>query len=193
MELALSQDAPETRSFALPPPKADPARKVAAQRERVRRVVTADTKRWTFAPADLASEAQQALATRLGAPSVETSDTTTERFVHQQVRDKIRGYAAQDKASARTAEGIFGVGDVLHKLAGCNLLCFYCREPVRLLYEYAHDPKQWTADRVDNTRGHTRDNFEIACLSCNIRRRVMRVERYVLTKALRNLTKTGIA
>jgi hypothetical protein len=68
--------------------------------------------------------------------------------------------------------------------------CYYCKESVVLLYEYVRDPKQWTLERIDNSRGHNKDNVEIACLQCNLRRRCMYHERYLFTKQM-NIVKRG--
>ena len=57
------------------------------------------------------------------------------------------------------------------------------------MYEYVREPKQWTLERMNNSFGHNRDNVVIACLSCNIRRRTMASERYVLTKELGKIVK----
>ena len=64
------------------------------------------------------------------------------------------------------------------------MICFYCKEPTNILYEYVREPKQWTIERLDNTYGHNCDNIVIACLSCNLRRRTTHFERYLSTKRI---------
>ena len=66
-----------------------------------------------------------------------------------------------------------------------NLNCFYCLEPVYIWYEIAREPKQWTVERIDNKFGHNIGNIEIACLSCNLKRRCMYHERYIFTKQIK--------
>ncbi len=44
-------------------------------------------------------------------------------------------------------------------------------------------------ERIDNKIGHAIDNVEIACLSCNLRRRTMHHERYLLTKNIQTVIK----
>jgi hypothetical protein len=73
---------------------------------------------------------------------------------------------------------------VIQLLLTSQLRCFYCREDVLLLYEIVRDPKQWTLERVYNTKGHNKDNVEICCLSCNIKRRTMYHEKYKFTKQI---------
>lgn len=101
----------------------------------------------------------------------------------RQIRIKQAGYRCQD-----THKDLFDPSRfvdaryILELLQAANNTCFYCREPVLLFYEYRRDPKQWTLERIDNAFGHNRGNVEIACLSCNVRRRTMYHERYIATK-----------
>jgi hypothetical protein len=48
---------------------------------------------------------------------------------------------------------------------------------------------QWTLERIDNDLGHNKNNVEIACLNCNLRRRTMYHERYLFTKELNIIKK----
>jgi hypothetical protein len=73
---------------------------------------------------------------------------------------------------------------VVSLLVQKDLRCYYCKESVYLFYNYVRENKQWTLDRMDNDKGHNKDNVEIACLHCNLRRRTMYHERYVFTKQL---------
>jgi hypothetical protein len=73
---------------------------------------------------------------------------------------------------------------VIKLLCEKELKCFYCREPVYLFYNFVRENKQWTLERIDNSAGHNRDNVEVACLLCNLRRRTMYHERYVFTKQM---------
>ena len=72
---------------------------------------------------------------------------------------------------------------VISKLIECPT-CYYCKDNVQLIYEFVREPKQWTLDRIDNSHGHNRNNVEISCLRCNLRRRIMHHERFVFTKQL---------
>ena len=55
---------------------------------------------------------------------------------------------------------------------------------MKVLYEESRDPKQWTLERIDNSEGHNENNIEVACLTCNVRRRTMYHEKYRFTKQL---------
>jgi len=107
-------------------------------------------------------------------------------FLREQIRQKIYNYHAQDmKKELYNVENFITLEYILQKLKDCNLDCYYCREPVYIWYEIAREPKQWTVERIDNTIGHDIGNIEIACLSCNLKRRCMYHERYVFTKQMR--------
>ena len=43
---------------------------------------------------------------------------------------------------------------------------------------------QWTLDRIDNERPHTKDNILISCLECNLKRRRMDKDKFEFTKKL---------
>jgi hypothetical protein len=113
--------------------------------------------------------------------SQETS--TTENLIIQLINRKIYSYKFQDlEKNKYNDQETIDLKTVIQKLIKCNMKCFYCLEPVQLLYEYVREPKQWTVERIDNALGHNKDNTEIACLSCNLRRRTMFHERYIFTK-----------
>jgi hypothetical protein len=148
------------------------------------RIITQD-KRWTFLPEDLTPTAQLDLAKML------LLDDAVNVIAMRMLSDKLRGYRAQDTHKELYSESEFiPMRTLIDVLVRCNLTCFYCKEPVKLLYEAVRDPKQWTLERIDNTRGHNSDNVEIACLTCNLRRRTMYHERYVLTKQMCQVVKS---
>ena len=99
---------------------------------------------------------------------------------------KLHSYKTQDQKNEILDEEQFvDIDFVLDLLKKSNMQCFYCRELVQLLYKHVREPKQWTLDRINNDMGHNRGNVEIACLSCNLRRRCIYHERYVFTKQMK--------
>jgi hypothetical protein len=105
--------------------------------------------------------------------------------IHRQINYKIHSYRSQDLKKSLYDESKFvDYTYVMELLREKKLLCFYCRESVSLMYETVREGKQWTLDRKDNSFGHNRGNVEIACLTCNLRRRTMYHERYVFTKQM---------
>jgi hypothetical protein len=106
-------------------------------------------------------------------------------ILFREIRRKIEGYRCQDLEKSKYNDLEFIVfKDVVQKLIQCKMICFYCQEKVKLLYLQVRDPKQWTLERIDNQVGHNRTNVEIACLSCNVRRRTMYHEKFRFTKQL---------
>lgn len=99
---------------------------------------------------------------------------------------KLHSYKTQDQKNAILDMASFVDLDfVMDLLKQSNMQCFYCRERVQLLYKHVREPKQWTLERINNDIGHNRGNVEIACLSCNLRRRCMHHERFIFTKQMK--------
>ena len=169
----------ETKHIVLPQPKESKESKKIKPKEIKKRKVT-ETDKWTFNECDLT----QSIAL--------ISDPSKTPFIYQQIKNKIHSYRSQDiEKNILDEENLADLSGVILKLAEADYTCYYCKEPVQLLYENVREPKQWTLERIDNKRGHVLDNVEIACLSCNLRRRTMRVERYIMTKNIRTVVKTG--
>lgn len=105
------------------------------------------------------------------------------KWVLCQLEQKMDGYIRQDKEKAEKAEkrdqrkNTFVIHEritlyeALKKLQQEDYRCHYCRDLVRVIYQITRDKDQWTLDRIDNERGHDKDNLVVACYSCNIRRR----------------------
>ena len=113
------------------------------------------------------------------------TDASVATLVQHHLTLKWRGYRQQDHE-----KGLYDplqfvqIADMHQLLCDCRTLCFYCRQPMKVLYEQVRDPRQWTLERIDNSMGHNRGNVQIACLQCNVRRRTMYHERYLETKRL---------
>jgi hypothetical protein len=103
----------------------------------------------------------------------------------QQIQAKICGYKSQDQTKElyepdKIADLQYTIGLLLQ----CALTCYYCKESVKVIYQHVREPTQWSLERISNDFGHNKGNVEIACLSCNLRRRTMYHERFVFTKQL---------
>ena len=165
---------------------------VKTGKDKVKRIIT-DTKKWTN---NIKKEfLEQPLNQRKIIEDMYNNcinDSTQEhaKIITQQIHQKINGYRAQDIEKQKyESDKIVDSETILEKLHNCNVICYYCKDPVLVLYEYVREPKQWTVERIDNAFGHNKDNIEIACLRCNLRRRIMSQERYVLTKQMSIITK----
>jgi len=119
-------------------------------------------------------------------------DLISSELVTQQIRTKISGYRSQDCEKGLFCENEFVcLQDVLDLIISSQAKCYYCQEPTMILYEFVREPKQWTLERLDNKYGHNRNNVVLACLRCNLRRRCMQSERYLKTKQMSVIVKTG--
>lgn len=112
--------------------------------------------------------------------------TVCANILRSHLKTKQSGYRSQD-----TIKGLYDqdrfvqVCDIVDLLVDSGLSCFYCKKWATLFYENVRDPRQWSLERISNDEGHNRGNLVIACLDCNMRRRTMYQERYIITKQLR--------
>jgi len=146
-----------------------------------KRVVT-EKKSWKIADHELCSEWQFQY---IKSGDIDLS-SNFEQLLHSQIQQKLSGYKYQDlENELYCPEKMIDKPFVLDLFLRCQGKCFYCKEPVLFVYEFVREPKQWTIERIDNSMGHIKDNVELACLSCNLRRRTMYHERFVFTKQLK--------
>jgi len=149
-----------------------------------KRVIT-ETKKWDFTEEELAPPYQWSCTEAIKTNSITTENVEHCNMVLRQIHYKMKGYQAQDIEKGFFLESEFvDVPYIIDLLYESRHLCFYCREPVKVLYEIVREPKQWSLDRLDNSIGHNKQNLVIACLQCNLRRKTMHHERYVFTKQL---------
>jgi len=104
-------------------------------------------------------------------------------LIEKQMKKKLASYKQQDIIKKRHNNDTFiTFTEIVDLIDKSNLLCPYCNENVYILYEYAHDKKQWTLDRIDNDIGHSSTNVVISCLDCNLKRRRIKKDAFVFTK-----------
>jgi len=102
------------------------------------------------------------------------SETREQCNILQQLRIKRHSYKYQDeKKGIYDQEKFVQLKDILAALKDSRLKCYYCGEPVNLLYDNVREREQWTLDRINNAYGHNRDNIVVSCLECNLHRRSM--------------------
>jgi hypothetical protein len=164
------------------------------------------TKKWDFPISELTLEYQLLLLNKcfltdyasspptdsVNPPITDSSDNISRvRVLEQLIHSKWYGYRSQDiEKQILHPDKLVSERDIANTLIDSRLLCFYCRKPVQLFYEFVRESNQWTLDRIDNTYGHNHDNVVVACLGCNLRRKTMYYERFVMTKQM-TITKTG--
>jgi hypothetical protein len=103
-----------------------------------------------------------------------------------ELHNKIQGYKYQDMNNdIFNADTLINMEDLLEKLLGSKLKCYYCNKPISVLYKNVREPLQWTLDRIDNDLSHTKENTCVACLKCNLQRRLMDAKKFTFTKQLK--------
>jgi len=118
------------------------------------------------------------------------ADFPLKSLLESELNKKIQGYKAQDmKKDMYDGNALITFIDTLEKLIASKLRCYYCKREVVILYKNVREPMQWTLDRIDNNQGHSKVNTVIACLKCNLQRRVTDMEKFTFTKHLK-ITKT---
>jgi hypothetical protein len=148
-----------------------------------KRVVTT-SKKWDFQTADLTLEYQIALLQTCFS-SIDSPTDPRCLFLEQLIHSKWYGYKTQDNIKQLfDPEKFVTERAISDLLVHSRLQCFYCLKPIQLFYEYVRETSQWTLERIDNAMGHNCDNVVIACLGCNIRRKTMYYERFVMTKQM---------
>jgi hypothetical protein len=153
-----------------------------------KRVITT-TENWRFSPEELEPTKHLEYVQQILDEHI--TDEVPCRFIGQQIRQKLGGYRGQDIKKGKYSDVSFILeNQVLQLMIKSENRCFYCKEPVHVLYENVREPKQWTLERMDNELGHNAGNVVIACLACNLRRRTMHFDRYLFTKQL-IITKLG--
>jgi hypothetical protein len=107
------------------------------------------------------------------------------KIVIQEINKKIYGYKQQDTLKKRYNEDQFLTFEsVINKMIECELKCRYCKNEMNVLYDISREMKQWSIDRIDNDLGHNIDNYHLACLDCNLKRRRRTDEKFLFTKQL---------
>ena len=112
------------------------------------------------------------------------------KIITQQINQKITGYKNQD-----VIKNIFDVHnfiiftDIITRMNKCELTCYYCKQEMVVLYDISREMKQWSVDRIDNNKGHNKDNFHLACLECNLKRRNQSDDKFLFTKQLNIIQK----
>jgi hypothetical protein len=157
---------------------------VKTSKERTKRIIT-ETKRWDFTAEELEYANQLKILYTFHSSFPPNANDHTQMTVCSQIKVKLRSYKEQDiKKNIYDPSKFITFNYIIAKMKECELMCYYCHQPTNILYEYVREPKQWTVERLDNTYGHNCDNVEIACLTCNVRRKTTFFEKYIHTKKL---------
>jgi hypothetical protein len=119
-------------------------------------------------------------------------DTNATKILINQIEKKITSYKQQDiDKKILNNEKKINLTCIIDKLNETEIKCYYCKCEMLILYENVRDSKQWTVDRINNDIGHNIDNFVLACLSCNLKRRCKSADKFLFTKQL-NIIKKNV-
>ena len=162
--------------------------KVIERKQPSKRKITTSAK-WNFTEEDLLYDRQLSYIEQLQHSNIQ--DESQCNMIMNLLKQKLNSYLSQDKKKDRfSKEEFVEIEEVIRLLFECNNICYYCRNPVEILYENVREPRQWSLERISNDIGHNKGNLVIACLHCNVNRKTMNQERFVFTKQL-NIVKTG--
>ena len=117
-------------------------------------------------------------------------NTEMSKIITQQINQKIAGYKNQDVIKNVFEPYNFIVfTDIITRMNKCDLKCYYCKQEMVILYDVSREMKQWSVDRIDNNKGHNKDNYHLACLECNLKRRKQSDDKFLFTKQLNIIQK----
>jgi hypothetical protein len=107
------------------------------------------------------------------------------KLMIKHIEKKINGYKQQDNdKKVLNNEKFINLKCIVDKLIDTEIKCYYCKCEMYILYENVRDLKQWSVDRINNDLGHNIDNFVLACLDCNLKRRCKNKDAFLFTKQL---------
>jgi hypothetical protein len=143
-----------------------------------------ETKNWSFSEEHYKYENQIIMISKIVNNNFSNFDEVS-KIAIQQINRKIYSYKQQDIIKKLLDEEKFLTFEsVMIAMVECELKCRYCKKEINVLYDISREKSQWSVDRVDNDKGHNIDNFHLACLDCNLKRRRRSDEKYLFTKQL---------
>ena len=146
---------------------------------------------WTFTSQDYAHENQLNNIKKIAENEHQFTDQTT-KITLQQINKKIYGYKQQDIIKKLlNNEKFITLESITNKMIECELKCYYCSCEMNVLYDISREMKQWSVDRINNNLGHNIDNYYLACLECNLKRRRRSDEKFLFTKQMKLVKISG--
>ena len=144
------------------------------------------SKKWTFDEDNFNYDKQKKLIIDISKMNLENNiDDDIVKIAVQEIHKKICSYKHQDIIKKKLDVDVFiDFNCVINKMIECELKCRYCKGVMSVLYDITREMKQWSVDRIDNDKGHNKDNFHLACLDCNLKRRRRTDEKFLFTKQL---------
>lgn len=159
------------------------------KRDKFRKRVEAEN--WTFDSEHYLYENQLNMMKKIFDNGLNYTDNIS-KIALQQINKKIYGYRQQDILKKLLDEECFiNLQSIVNKMIECALKCYYCKCEMNVLYDISREMRQWTVDRINNDLGHNLDNYYLACLECNLKRRRRSDEKFLFTKQLK-IVKTDL-
>ncbi len=153
----------------------------------VKKRITAE--KWSFSNEYFSYENQMKTVIDISNNNFNHTDDISKTAIRE-INKKISSYKQQDKLKKMLTESKFLTFEsVINKMIECELKCRYCKNEMNVLYDISREMRQWSVDRVDNDLGHNVDNFHLACLECNLKRRRRTDEKFLFTKQLNIIKK----
>ncbi len=147
--------------------------------------------KWDFSAEIFSYENQMKIVLDISNNKINDVDDVSKTAIRE-INKKISSYKQQDKIKKLLSESKFLTFEsVINKMVECELKCRYCNNEMNVLYDISREMKQWSVDRVDNDLGHNIDNFHLACLECNLKRRRRTDEKFLFTKQLNIIKKNS--
>jgi hypothetical protein len=154
--------------------------------DKKKRVVT---EKWNFELDTIDYNSQMKIIMDISNNNMTQFDTVS-KTVCQEINKKMSSYKQQDIIKNRFQSAVFLTFEsIIEKMIECELKCRYCKSEMFVLYDITREMKQWSVDRVDNNQGHNIDNYHLACLECNLKRRRRTDEKFLFTKQLNIIKK----
>jgi hypothetical protein len=139
---------------------------------------------WNFTNQHFEYDTQLKMIIDISNNQFNSTDNVSKTAIRE-INKKISSYKQQDKLKKILTESKFLTFEsVINKMIECELKCRYCKNEMNVLYDISREMRQWSVDRVDNDLGHNIDNFHLACLDCNLKRRRRTDEKFLFTKQL---------
>jgi hypothetical protein len=144
------------------------------------------SKKWSFPEEYFNYDKQMKIINDISVNNLENNnDNEITQTVIQEINKKISGYKQQDIIKKKLDLNVFiDFNSIINKMIECELKCRYCKCEMAVLYDITREMKQWSVDRIYNDKGHNKDNFHLACLDCNLKRRRRTDEKFLFTKQL---------
>ena len=142
------------------------------------------SKKWTFSDECFNYYYQMNLINGVYKNGYQDTDEISKTAI-QEINKKIYGYKQQDNLKKHYDNANFITFEsIINKMVESQLKCRYCKCEMSILYDVSREMKQWSVDRIDNDKGHNIDNFHLACLDCNLKRRRRTDDKFLFTKQL---------